>query len=99
MADIVLSERRGDGGNIALITLNRPEALNAINAAVSTALGDALHAAAVDPEVRAIVLAGAGRAFCAGMDLKAFARGEQALHHEHPEWGFAQRIPMAQINL
>jgi len=82
----VLTERRG---NVLLITLNRPEARNAVNAAVSTGLGDALHAAQHDPEVRAIVVTGAGQSFCAGADLKAISRRENIFHPEHAEWGFA----------
>ena len=81
-----LVERRG---NVALITLNRPEARNAINAAVSIAVGDALQAAQDDPEVRAVVLTGAGQSFCAGADLKAISRRENLFHPEHAEWGFA----------
>ena len=81
-----LVERRG---NVALITINRPEARNAVNAAVSIAVGDALHAAQEDPEVRAVVITGAGESFCAGADLKAIARRENLFHPEHGEWGFA----------
>ena len=81
-----LVERRG---NVALITINRPEARNAVNAAVSIAVGDALHAAQDDPEVRAVVITGAGESFCAGADLKAIARRENLFHPEHGEWGFA----------
>lgn len=82
-----LTERRG---NVLIITLNRPEARNAVNAAVSTAVGDALALAQDDPEVRAVVLTGSGdQSFCAGADLKAIARRENLFHPEHPEWGFA----------
>jgi crotonobetainyl-CoA hydratase len=82
-----LSERRG---NVMVITINRPEARNAINAAVSTGLGDALHQAQQDPDVRAVVITGAGgKSFCAGADLKAISRRENIFHPEHPEWGFA----------
>lgn len=52
----VLVERRG---NVLLITINRPEARNAINGAVSAGIGDALAAAQDDDEVRAVVLTGA----------------------------------------
>ncbi len=73
-----------------IITLNRPDARNAINGAVSTAVGDALQRAQDDPEVRAVVLTGAGdKSFCAGVDLKAISRRENIMHAEHPEWGFA----------
>ncbi|MEU6198553.1 crotonase/enoyl-CoA hydratase family protein [Streptomyces sp. NPDC047061] len=79
-------ERRG---NIALITLNRPKALNAVNSELSAALGAALEEFATDPELRVAVLTGAGRAFCAGMDLKEAAAGRDATDPLHPEWGFA----------
>ncbi len=83
----VLVERRG---NVAVITINRPEASNAINAAVSVGVGDALEEAAHDPDVRAVVITGAGdRSFCAGADLKAIARRENLYHPDHGEWGFA----------
>lgn len=82
-----LVERRG---NVMVITINRPEARNAVNGAVSTAVGDALQAAQDDPDVRVIVLTGSGdKSFCAGADLKAISRGENLFHPEHPEWGFA----------
>ena len=73
-----------------VITLNRPEARNAINEAVSVAVGDALEQAQNDPEVRVVVLTGSGdKSFCAGIDLKALSRGENAGHPGHPKWGFA----------
>ena len=56
--------------NIALITLNRPDALNAITGEVRVALLDAVCKASADDHVRAVVITGAGRAFCAGADLK-----------------------------
>ena len=62
----VLSERQGA---VALLTLNRPDKLNAINEPVIRGLDAALDAAEADESVRAIVLAGAGRAFSAGFDL------------------------------
>ena len=55
---------------IATITLDRPEALNALTVPVKTELRAALRAVARDRTVRAVVLTGAGRAFCAGQDLK-----------------------------
>jgi enoyl-CoA hydratase/carnithine racemase len=62
MADL-LTERRG---HVALLTLNRPERLNAITFAMLEALAAALTEAEHDPEVRVIVLTGAGRGFCSG---------------------------------
>ena len=82
-----LVERRG---NVMIITINRPDARNAVNGAVSTAVGDAMRQAQNDPDVRAVVLTGAGdKSFCAGADLKAIARGENLFHADHQEWGFA----------
>jgi crotonobetainyl-CoA hydratase len=75
--------------HVGVITLNRPEALNAVDAAVATAVGGSLEAAAHDADVRVVVVTGSGRAFCAGADLKAVARGESIDARGHPEWGFA----------
>jgi crotonobetainyl-CoA hydratase len=77
-------------GNVLIITINRPEARNAVNSAVSIAVGDALAAAQDDPEVRVVVITGAGeKSFCAGADLKAISRRENLYHPDHGEWGFA----------
>jgi crotonobetainyl-CoA hydratase len=82
-----LAERRG---NVLVITINRPEARNAVNGAVSTAVGDALEQAQNDDGVRAVVITGAGdKSFCAGADLKAISRRENLYHPDHGEWGFA----------
>lgn len=54
----------------ACLTLNRPQALNALSAALRGALVDALHTLAADDTVRVVVLTGAGKAFCAGLDLR-----------------------------
>jgi enoyl-CoA hydratase len=59
----------------AYITLNRPERLNAIDWYMPREIRGAVELANDDPDVHVIVLAGAGRAFCAGYDLKAFAEG------------------------
>ena len=67
MADSVLYEV--DGG-LATVTFNRPEAMNALDTATKDALRDALQEAGADPAVRAVLLTGAGRAFCVGQDLK-----------------------------
>ena len=71
--DAVLTERRG---RILIITINRPEAKNAANAAVSYGLAAAMDQLDDDPSLSVGILTGAGGTFCAGMDLKAFARGE-----------------------
>jgi crotonobetainyl-CoA hydratase len=77
---------------VAIITLNRPAALNAVNSALATAVGEGLEAAAADPDVRVVIVTGTGRAFCAGADLKELAQ-QRPIHAEgHPEWGFAGLI-------
>ena len=67
--DVLLTE---DHGPVRILRLNRPDKLNALNTALTQALLDALEAADRDDTVRAVVLAGAGRAFCAGADLAEF---------------------------
>ena len=69
----VLTEQRD---RILVITINRPAAKNAVNAAVSHALAAAADRLDDDPGLSVGILTGAGGSFCAGMDLKAFARGE-----------------------
>jgi len=69
----VLTERRG---RVLLITLNRPEARNAVNAALAQGVAAALEELDGDDDLRVGVITGAGKGFCAGMDLKAFVRGE-----------------------
>jgi enoyl-CoA hydratase/carnithine racemase len=68
MTENLLLEECGHG--VLRLTLNRPEARNALSIALMSALTDALGRAARDPQMRVIVLAGAGPAFCAGHDLR-----------------------------
>jgi len=86
---VVLIDRQ-DG--VMVVTINRPEARNAVNFAVHVGIGEALQEADRDPDVRAVILTGAGdQAFCAGADLKALSRGEQ-MRPDDPVregWGFA----------
>ncbi|WP_042416692.1 enoyl-CoA hydratase-related protein [Streptacidiphilus anmyonensis] len=67
LAQTVLAERRGP---VLVLTLNRPERLNAWTYALEDRYFDLLDAAEADPEVRAVVVTGAGRGFCAGADLE-----------------------------
>ena len=71
MADEVLTERRG---RVLLITLNRPDARNALNAAVADGLASAIEYLDNDDGLTVGVVTGAGKGFCSGMDLKAFAK-------------------------
>lgn len=82
-----LVERRD---HTMLITFNRPEVRNAVNGALTRAVGEALDEADADTGIRAVVLTGAGdKAFCAGADLKEVARGEFSTEGFKPHWGFA----------
>jgi len=71
MTDTPILSQTYDG--VLLLTLNRPDKLNALNFALTQALVDALKAADADESVRAIVVTGAGRGFCAGADTREFA--------------------------
>lgn len=71
---VVQVERSGE---IATVTLNRPEAMNALSTELCDALGLAFVELAEAPDVRAVILTGAGRAFSAGVDLKELASGER----------------------
>jgi enoyl-CoA hydratase/carnithine racemase len=64
---VVLEERRKQ---VVVLTLNRPEAMNSFNFAMLHGLRDKVEAIQYDPEVRVIIITGAGKAFCAGADLK-----------------------------
>ena len=61
-------------GAVATLTMNRPDSRNALSREMMLGLLSALRRLATDPEVRAVVLTGAGKAFCAGGDVKGFAR-------------------------
>lgn len=71
-SDPVLAEREGP---VLQLTLNRPDRLNAVSRPLYERLIEELEGADADPDVRCVVLTGAGRAFCAGADLKAHADG------------------------
>lgn len=91
MSDEVLTERRG---NVLLITLNRPDARNAINIAVAEGIAAALDELDGEEELSAGVLTGAGKGFCAGMDLKAFVAGERPWVGDRGFAGIVRRGPV-----
>src|SRR5581483_541389 len=66
---------------VATITLNRPEAFNSLNQAMAQELFDAAHRCDADPAIRAVLITGAGRAFCGGGDLKSFAAQPDVPRH------------------
>jgi enoyl-CoA hydratase len=84
----VLTERRD---RVLLITLNRPEARNAVNLALAEAIAAALDTLDADDGLSAGVLTGAGKGFSAGMDLKAFVTGERPWVGDRGFAGIVQR--------
>ena len=70
---------RVEEGGVAVLTMNRPDALNALTRPMMRAMWDALERYGADPDIGCIVLTGAGRGFCAGGDVKAMASGEKNL--------------------
>jgi enoyl-CoA hydratase len=89
MADDPVLTQRHD--SLLLITLNRPEARNAINTAMAEGVAAALDELDADDALKAGVLTGAGRSFCAGMDLKAFVAGERPWVGDRGFAGIVQR--------
>ncbi|GAA5157933.1 enoyl-CoA hydratase/isomerase family protein [Pseudonocardia eucalypti] len=90
---VVLAER---AGAVQRLVLNRPERLNAVSAELYRLLLDRLAEADADPDVRAVVLTGAGRAFCVGADQKAHGAGtrtpEQRAEYVRLAWQVCERI-------
>ncbi|HKA99126.1 MAG TPA: crotonase/enoyl-CoA hydratase family protein [Streptosporangiaceae bacterium] len=94
MPDAVMVEV--DGG-IAVITINRPQARNAVNEAVASGIAAAIDELDPRPDVAAMVLTGAGGTFCAGMDLKGFLAGENAAAGGRGFAGITQRPPATPV--
>jgi len=90
MADEVLVTRHGA---VQVITINRPHAKNALDLAVATGVRDAVDELDASAELRAAVLTGAGGTFSAGMDLKAFLRGESPAFPGRGLCGITQTPP------
>ncbi|KOX17827.1 enoyl-CoA hydratase [Nocardiopsis sp. NRRL B-16309] len=78
---------------VAVITINRPKAKNAVNAAVAAQVAEALDDLDARKDLSVGIITGAGGTFCAGMDLKAFMRGEVPVVEGRGFGGFAQRGP------
>ncbi len=86
----VLTERRG---RVLIITINRPDQRNAINAAVAQGIATALDELDADSGLSVGVLTGAGKGFCSGMDLKAFREGERQVIEGRGFAGIVERPP------
>ena len=98
MTDVpgALVERRGD---VLVITINRPDARNAINAAVSVGVGDALDEAQKRPRrARGSAHWRRRQVVLCRRDLKAIARRESIYHPDHGEWGFAVTSSISSIS-
>jgi len=79
-------------GRVLTVTLNRPESLNATTGVMNAELQDAFTRAGADASVGCVVITGAGRAFCAGADVKAFQSGLQGGEGYRAEWGEGGRL-------
>jgi enoyl-CoA hydratase/carnithine racemase len=86
----VLTERRD---RVLLITINRPDQRNAVNAAVAQGIAAALDELDADDALSLGVITGAGKGFCAGMDLKAFVTGERPYADDRGFAGIVARPP------
>jgi enoyl-CoA hydratase len=85
--------------HVTMIRLNRPERLNAINFALVADLHDALDEIAGDPECKVVVLTGAGRAFCAGLDLKDWGMPPAPGEHPHVKVGIDGQAFMSNLTV
>jgi enoyl-CoA hydratase/carnithine racemase len=73
MEPLLIEDKPAGDGVVRILMMNRPDKLNALNHALSLGLHDALWAAEADDTVAAVILTGAGRAFCAGADIAEFS--------------------------
>jgi enoyl-CoA hydratase len=94
-AEPVVIDRPCEG--VARITLNRPEKLNAMTVALVKGIHDALDTLAIDTSCRVIVLTGAGRGFCAGLDLGGFGQAPNSENVGRTQQGFAVQKYIASL--
>ena len=85
--------------HVTMIKLNRPDRLNAINFSLVADLHDALDAVAADPACKVAVLTGAGRGFCAGLDLRDFGMPPKPGEHRHAPVGVDGQAFMSNLTL
>src|SRR4051794_18945779 len=95
MADEAVLTEAGDG--VLLITLNRPDQRNAVNAAIANGVAAALDRLDDDDDLQVGILTGAGKGFSAGMDLKAFVAGESSFVEQRGFAGIVQGPPRKPI--
>jgi len=86
---------------VATLTMNRPQARNALSRPMMLALAEALPRLAADPQVRVLVLTGTGRAFCSGGDVKGFARaaasGDEPMSFDQRVFDLRSRMEVARL--
>lgn len=87
-------------GAVTVLTLNRPQARNALNGNLIAGIGATVLAAEKDPRIRALILTAAGeKAFCSGMDLRAFSGGEDVGFGDTPENRAFQRLTRGKVEV
>jgi enoyl-CoA hydratase len=94
MSTVLASQPRP---GVTLLTMNRPERLNAMSAELVTDLHAAFDDVAADPDCRVVVLTGAGRGFCAGLDLKGFGSPPGAMDEGRPQAGLRTQQHIARL--
>jgi enoyl-CoA hydratase len=90
-------ERSSPAPGVVQLTMNRPDTLNAMTAELVQALHEAFDAVAIDPEARVVVLTGAGRGFCAGLDLGGYGEAPHTAHLGRTQTGFAVQQHIASL--
>jgi enoyl-CoA hydratase len=90
-------ERTSPQPGIALLTLNRPEKLNAMTTDLVQGLHDHFDEIAIDPAIRVVILTGAGRGFCAGLDLGGYGEAPHTEHMGRTQAGFAVQKHIARL--
>lgn len=94
MAEI---ERTEPEDGIVLLTLNRPSSLNSMTAELVESLHEHLREIAIDPVARVVILTGAGRGFCAGLDLRGYGTAPHTAHLGRTQAGFAVQQHIASL--
>jgi enoyl-CoA hydratase len=97
MSEPEVVERSEAAPGVVLLTLNRPSKLNAMTSELVQSLHDHLAAIAIDPVARVVVLTGAGRGFCAGLDLGGYGTAPDAGHLGRTQAGFATQKHIASL--
>src|SRR6476469_7873865 len=96
-ADAELVQIEWPRPGVALLRLTRPERLNALSPDLVAAIPEALTTVADDPGCRVIILTGAGRGFCAGLDLRGYGQAPNADGFGRPQAGFAVQRHIARL--